>query len=204
MTGRRTEFTIACNWKAFLEVFNEYYHLRAVQGRTIAGIYGAPEPGDQVASTYASKFAPHTDDISADVLDGGREASMPVMAGLEGAARTGTRYSWVFPNMAFAASTDAMWMLEAYPLTAGTTRGALSVCFPKSSTLLPDYQDKANAYFKRMETAMAEDMAILEQQQLGLASPLAAPGRFAPILEDSVHAFQSWLAARMLAADNRA
>ena len=46
--------------------------------------------------------------------------------------------------------------------------------------------------------AIAEDIAVLEQQQAGLASPLARPGRFSH-MEPNVAHFERWLAERCLA-----
>jgi hypothetical protein len=49
-----------------------------------------------------------------------------------------------------------------------------------------------------MDAALAEDIEILERQQLGLNSVLARSGRFSPLLEPSVHAFQAWFANQLI------
>ena len=49
-----------------------------------------------------------------------------------------------------------------------------------------------------LDVAIAEDIAVLEQQQQGLASPFARPGRFSH-LEPNVARFERWLAERCLA-----
>ncbi|MFA9419596.1 MAG: SRPBCC family protein [Gammaproteobacteria bacterium] len=48
----------------------------------------------------------------------------------------------------------------------------------------------------RHRTALAEDIPFLEQQQVGLASKFARPGRFSS-LEPSVANFVHWYAARL-------
>ena len=45
---RRVEFEVHCNWKGFLEVFNEYYHLPFVHPNSIDSVYAHPEPHDEV------------------------------------------------------------------------------------------------------------------------------------------------------------
>jgi len=198
VTSERSEFDVHCNWKAVLEVFNEYYHLSAVHSDTVAGSYATPEPLDSVTGDYSSQFGAHKENARGGILEDDRESEFPVIETLSGATQNGTRYSWIFPSMTFAASCDAIWVLEAYPQSPALTRVAMSVCFPQQTTALADFAPRAAAYHRRMEAAMAEDVAILEQQQLGLSSPLAKPGPFAPRLEASVHAFQFWLAERLL------
>ena len=75
---------------------------------------------------------------------------------------------------------------------------ALTVCFPRAATALPDFADRAAAYYQRVDVAIAEDIEVLELQQAGLASPLARPGPFCR-LEPNVGAFEAWLAERVSA-----
>ena len=45
VSTRRVRMEAACNWKLFLDVFNEYYHLPYVHPDSINSIYQAPMPG---------------------------------------------------------------------------------------------------------------------------------------------------------------
>lgn len=197
-SARRREFEVACNWKLFLEVFNEYYHLKAVHPRSIGGIYHAPDEPEELEGQFVTQFGSH--DASSGLLEADRAKAFPAIPGLEGRNREGTRYSWVFPNLTFAASSEAIWVYEVSPLAPDRTWVGMTCAFPRATFELDDFAERAAAYFERLDVAIAEDIAVLEQQQAGLASPLARPGRFSH-LEPNVARFERWLAERSLAAD---
>ena len=194
VTTRRRAFEVDCNWKLFLDVFNEYYHLPFVHTGSIGGIYDRPDALDEATGCFASQFGTH-DGASALLADDQGEA-LPGMPSLGGRNREGTRYTWVFPSMTFALARDCAWIYEARPITPARTRIVQSVCFPRSSTELPDFETRAEAYYRRIDTAIAEDIAVLEEQQAGIASPLSRPGPYAE-LEPSVSAFSGWLRERL-------
>ena len=195
VTARRKEIEVACNWKLYLEVFNEYYHLRSVHAKTLAGMYDSPDPPEPTRGHYVTQFG--TNDGSSGLLEDQSDMAMPTIDGLAGRNREGTRYTWLFPGFAFAASKDAIWMHEVYPTAPNRTTAAMTVCFAPAASTLPDYAARAAAYFERLDVAIAEDIAVLEQQQAGLDSPLARPGRFS-WMEPNVSAFANWLARRIV------
>ena len=57
----------------------------------------------------------------------------------------------------------------------------------------------ARYYYDRLDAAIEEDRAALENQHRGLCSRFARAGRFSPELEPSVAAFARWYAQRMSA-----
>jgi len=197
VTAHRSEFEIRCNWKAYLEVFNEYYHIQKVHPGTVGMLYETPDPPDEVRGNFTTQFGLHKQVGSVGKLDDGTEP-LPVMSTLRGKERSGTRYTWVYPSLTFAASVDALWILEACPRTAGTTTGSVTLCFPEETAAREDFLDRAEAYRHRMDVALAEDVEILERQHIGLNSVLARSGRFSPLLEPSVHKFQVWLANQLI------
>ena len=185
-------FDVNCNWKAFLEVFNEYYHLPYVHPDSLNGIYLDPQPGEKVSGNYASQFGA-TQGTGA-LLESTQEYSLPKIQSLDTKNANGARYSWIFPNMTFAAGTESVWVYEAYPITAQTSHIVLTLCFPKSTTKLDGFEKSANYYFDRLMAAIEEDIPALENQQLGLNSPFARQGRFQPLLEPNVANFAFWYA----------
>ena len=56
VSTRERSFEVSCNWKAFLEVFNEYYHLPFVHPETIGDIYQLPEFPDSTKGSFTSQF----------------------------------------------------------------------------------------------------------------------------------------------------
>ena len=192
---RRQSFEVACNWKLFLDVFNEYYHLQYVHPDSINGLYNKPEPGDVTIGNYATQFG--ITEGTGGLLEDQQEYALPEIPDLEGQAAMGTRYSWIFPNMAFAASKDAMWIYEAYPLGPQRCIAYQTLCFPDQAIALDDFQQRVKFYYDRFDAAVAEDNVALANQQIGLASPFTKPGPYSPTMEPSVAAFANWYAGRM-------
>ncbi len=52
-------------------------------------------------------------------------------------------------------------------------------------------------YYRRWDISIAEDNAISDRQQQGLASPFARPGRLS-IMEPLVHTLGNWILDRVL------
>ena len=110
VSTRRREFEVECNWKPFLEVFNEYYHLPYVHPDSINDVYCPPDEADMTTGAYVSQFG--STEGTGGLLQDSQEQPLPVMKSLEGRNRQGVRYSWIFPNMTFAAGADAVWVYE--------------------------------------------------------------------------------------------
>ena len=195
VSTRRREFEVACNWKVFLEVFNEYYHLPYVHPASLNSIYDLPDDVDETAGNYATQFG--TTRGTGGLLENTQDEPLPAIETLRDRNRQGTRYSWTFPNMTFAAGTEAIWVYEAYPLAPGRTRVGMTLCFPAATVARPDFEARAQHYYDRFDTALAEDIPMLERQQAGLTSPFARQGRYS-YLEPSVAAFAFWYAQKLL------
>ncbi|MBT6511130.1 MAG: aromatic ring-hydroxylating dioxygenase subunit alpha [Rhodospirillaceae bacterium] len=196
-TMRRRELEVGCNWKLFLEVFNEYYHLPYVHGGTFGTIYGEPDAADDVEGAFTTQFG--LTKGTGGLKEDEQEHSLPAMPKLDGRNRDGTRYTWAFPSMTFAVGTDAMWVYEARPITTDRCHVTMSVCFPEETIAAPGFESKAAHYYERMDDALEEDRGVLERQQAGMTSPFAQQGRFAE-LEPSVANFAYWYARQMKAA----
>ena len=197
VTTRRRSQVIDCNWKTFLEVFNEWYHLPFVHADSINDIYKPPELVDVTTGNYTSQFG--STEGSGSQLQGVETASMPMMPGLKGREAAGSRYTWVFPNMAFSVGVDALWIYEAYPLGASQCLVFQSTCFPPETVNRPEFPAELAELYHRLDTALSEDIPALVNQQRGLASPDARPGRFQSHLESNVAAFAKWYAGKISA-----
>lgn len=194
-TTRVRELDADCNWKTFIEVFNEYYHLPMVHPDSISWNYAQPDPIDARRGQYSTQFG--VTEGAAALMRDTQQFALPVAPGLGGREASGTRYTWVFPNLTFALSQDSMWIYQAYPLDAGHCRVVQTVCFPDESVDLDDFEQRAAHYYARIDAALDEDLPFLRRQQAGLNSPFALPGRFGA-LEPAVGRFAYWYAQRML------
>lgn len=141
MTARRTEFEVACNWKSYIEVFNEYYHLPTVHPDSITHLYDTPDDTDIVSGNYTTQFG--TTQGTAALLDDARDKILPPIKTLDGRNRQGTRYTWTYPNMTFAASIESVWMFDVYPIAPGRSRVGMTICFTPEAMQLPDYEARA-------------------------------------------------------------
>ena len=195
ISTRDRTFEVACNWKSFLEIFNEYYHLPLVHPNSLDDIYKIPECSEDVTGAFATQFG--TTIGTGGLLSKSQQQSFPTMPGLSGREARGVRYTWIFPNMVFAAGSDAVWMYEAYPITADRCLVHQTACFPPDTVQITDFDELAEAYYRRLDIALDEDIVALVNQQRGLICPDSSPGRFQPLLESNVASFARWYVSQM-------
>jgi phenylpropionate dioxygenase-like ring-hydroxylating dioxygenase large terminal subunit len=196
ITTRREVFEVQCNWKAFLDVFNEYYHLSNIHPTSIDNLYIKPEESDKTTGDYASQFGFTTG--TGALLEAHQSNALPKMENLGDPWNLGARYSWVFPNMTFAASQEAIWVYEANPITSQSCQVRQSICFPKNTTELPDFQEKSQAYYQRLDDALDEDIYALENQHKGLNKSPSLQGQFSTLMEANVATFAQWYANKII------
>ena len=196
VSKRRQQIEVNCNWKTFIEVFNEYYHLPFVHPDSIDDVYNTPDEGDVVAGHFATQFG--STEGTGGLLQTTQQKPLPVMPGLKGREANGVRYTWLFPNMTFAAGVDAVWVYEAYPLAADRCLVYQTACFPPETVQHEEFESLVAAYYHRLDAALGEDIPALINQQKGLQNPDAVQGRFQPHLEVNVARFAHWYADQML------
>ena len=100
--------------------------------------------------------------------------------------------------MTFAASQEAIWVYEANPITSESCQVRQSICFPKNTTELPDFKEKSQAYYQRLDDALDEDIAALENQQNGLNKSPSLQGQFSTLMEANVATFAHWYANKIV------
>jgi len=196
VSTRERSFEVSCNWKAFLEVFNEYYHLPFVHPETIGDIYQLPEFPDPTKGSFTSQFG-KTSGTGA-LLEKEQKYALPKMIGLHNDVINSVRYTWIFPNFTFAIGQDALWIYEVHPIGPNKCKVIQTTCFPQTTTNLKKFKNLSKQYYHRMDAAIEEDIPALENQQAGLRSPYAVQGRFSPLMEANVVSFAKWYANRLL------
>ena len=197
-TTRKWTREFPFNWKCFLDVFNEYYHLPFVHRDSIDAVYHTPRAGDLSTGNFATQFG--KTDGTGGLLESQQNYAFGNMPGLMGDALLGARYTWMFPTMTFACSNDAMWVYEARPKDERTCIVTQSTCFHPSTIAQKNFKEVSKIYYERMDTALDEDIIALKNQFAGLNSPEASQGPFSPTLEHNVAAFAKWYSAKMLKA----
>ena len=190
---KKVDYHVACNWKFLLENALEAYHTGTVHRTTL---------GDQQSVDVETKgdwdtiFLPGDESVS--VLPG-EKAPLPRIKGIHGRPAEGTYFTCVYPSTQFACATDSMWWLRIYPKGPHQTHINFGFCFPKESTALPDFWDKAKPYFKRWQLGLEEDNVISEAQHKGALSAKHRQGPFS-YRERAVHRIANWLLDHVLDA----
>jgi choline monooxygenase len=185
----RQEIDCRCNWKLLVENALETYHTGLVHARTVGAqrsLTPATE-GEWVALQVLSE-------TSVAVLTDA--PPFPAIEGLSAEAARGTYFTMIMPTTQFACAQDCMWWLAMRPVAPDRTILSLGGCFPRTTAALPDFAGHAALYYERWARVAAEDVGMLEKQQLGLTSCRYRPGRLS-WRDDLVHAVHNWVMSRM-------
>lgn len=188
---RVKRYDIACNWKVYVENQREAYHVPTVH-RTSLG----PQPAVQIETrgNWSGSFIKK--DSSEGVLRG-EVAPFPRIPTLTGRAAEGINFALIYPHCFMGFSMDCVWWMECRPYGPSQTAVVVGSCFPKSTVARPDFEQNVEKYYRRWDVSHPEDNAISELVQRGLSSPLARPGRYAP-LEKGVHRISNWILDRVI------
>lgn len=209
--ARRLSVTVKCNWKVYAENLMESYHVPYVHAASIAGndydpgmetlagkgkgLYGQT-PGEPVwldhGRSHAAIVSRHTGSNALLPMDSG----FPAMPGLSGVAAAGSYFAYPFPCALLGGNIDCLWYVAINPLAPDATELTLAHLFHEETRARPDFDAIAPAYYRRLDIATEEDIAMTEEQQKGLSSPLARAGRLSH-LEPIVHAFRRWIVDRI-------
>ena len=195
VTTRRRELEVACNWKLFLEVFNESYHLEFVHAATFGGIYLEPDLPDAVGGCVQSSFSPTagTGGLKADE----QAHALPPMPESRPPGARGHPLHLGLP----------------LPHLRGGERGAVGLCRApsRSRPLRGDPMGVLSARDRRLARLRGEGRALLQRawtrrsprtsrcssaSSSAWTSPFARPGRWSD-LEQGAAAFAAWYAERL-------
>lgn len=188
---RRLEYKIRCNWKIYTENSTECYHTPIVHGGSLG------RQADFPVETRGNWTAIHVpQDFSIAVLPD-EQPDLPHIPNLEGRCKSGTHFALVFPCVTLCCTQDCMWWLAVY--ADGPTDSILRVgmCFPKSTTELPNFDEVVQKYYHRWEIGIGEDNGITEVQQRGLNARRRPPGRMS-YAESAVHALAKWVKQQVI------
>jgi choline monooxygenase len=193
--AKAKSFTVECNWKLFIEVFMEDYHVAVVHRNSIAGTYAShpPELATGVNGAYATIWDKHKG--TSALLTAEQHLSLPAIETLP-ENMLGTRYVWIYPSFAFATTIDCMWGFEIYPEGPSRTHVVMNMCFPEETIARPDFAERFERYERRWAVSMDEDIVVLERQQKGMNTGRYVPGRLSH-LEPSLNLFANWLVDRV-------
>ena len=195
---RVVDYTVACNWKLWVENFMEGYHIATVHRSTINKQPVVNIPEDPGGGAFVSIYERHQGTRALLVGDAG----FPPIEGLDAESAAGSRFILIYPATMLAIAIDTAWSLVCDPLGPEATRVTVTSCFPRQRLARPDFAALAANYYKRLDITLPEDNAICALQQTGLRSPLARAGRFSH-KERIVHEFDNWILDRVVGPASR-
>ena len=199
---RRKEYEVACNWKLYVENFNDLGHIKTVHKSSLEPLrqkYTRPCEFEPRNGQGFTAWVEH--DGTRTLLDGvDGPRGFDDLPTLSGRARHGSFYATVFPLAAFGFCVDSAWSLEIYPLGPSRMKLVVGSLFHKDALARPDFDEFAARYYARMDVAVPEDNAINEAVQNGLAGAETAPGRIGD-QEIAVNWLNRWWLERTLGLD---
>jgi len=165
---------VPCNWKIHIENAMEEYHLPSVHGSTLNLLDFEHHDVDTRGAWFGIRER-HSGTRA--LLEEDRRHAFPAIPGIHGHAAEGTNYVCINPSTMLGMTIDCVWYIELHPLGPARTRVVVGSCFPRATTQLPDFAERARYYYKRWDKSIAEDNEIARIQQGGMDSPLARSGR---------------------------
>ena len=194
---RQVDFDVGCNWKYIFENALESYHTDFVHRDSLG-----PQRHEDVDTKGAwhAIFLPGEKSVS--VLPD-ETPPFPPIAGISGRPAGGTYFTAVYPCTQFACAVDSMWWLRFTPSGPETTHVNIGFCFPRASAAMPDFEAKAEPYYRRWMAGIPEDNLISQGQQSGAHSIGHRPGRFS-WRERAVYQIANFVLDRVLDSPRKA
>jgi Rieske 2Fe-2S family protein len=189
----RSDHEVAANWKVLVGNFQESHHFPSVHPSL-----EAHTPWTRSSSVTSSdawlggtmELAPGRETVS----ESGRRKGRPFVAAAQDRGRV--HDAFVFPLWLTSLQPDYLLTYRLAPLAADRTLVVAEIhVHPGAQAEGVDLDDVLDFWTR----TNAEDRAICERQQRGLASPRARPSVYAES-EDGLHAFERMMAARYLRA----
>jgi choline monooxygenase len=192
VSDARLSLTAHCNWKLAVENYCEAYHLPWVHpelnsysrledhycflGRDFAGQGSLAYRGSEVAGAHLPRLATWP----ADRL---RVAEYPTL----------------YPNVLLGFQADHAFAILLIPEAPDLTREELRIFYVGDGATDDAYRACRAATLSAWRIVFEQDLAAVEQLQLGRASPGYDGGVFSPAMDTATHHFHAWVAARLAA-----
>ena len=191
----QADYDIAANWKLIAENFMEYYHLPWVHPELakvsrIQDHYRFQGPG-----MYTGMM---TSPISGD---GPAWLALPPHAGLSGDDENSGRFMLVFPNVALSVLPNHCFLMILDPMAHDRTHERCYILTHPDSMQSEDSDRALTNLLGFWDHVNREDIAIVEDVQLGISTPEYRGGRMCYRFEEPVHRFQNMVIDRMVGAD---
>jgi Rieske 2Fe-2S family protein len=191
--ARRVRWEVAAGWKLLVENFQESHHFPRIH----PGLEARTPARDSTSVTTGDGWLGGTmrlrDELETVSLSG-RRLGRPFI--VPPSRRRTVFDAWVAPNLLTSLQPDYLLTYRLTPRAVDRTDITAEIYTHAEAPPDPAALEDIAAFWDRTN---AEDRAICERQQRGLADRGYRPHRYAAG-EDGMHAFDAWWAARLLAA----
>lgn len=170
---RRVSYEVACNWKVYVDNFLEGYHLPRVHPG-LSRLLDYRSYRTELARWHSLQWSP------LDAAQGPYRSDGPAEA----------LYWWIWPNTMLNVLPGRLQTNRIVPLDTGHCRVDFDYYYPRSVDLSLGDEDRSFA-----DRVQAEDIAICEAVQRGLASGSYVAGQLNPARESGVWHFHELLRA---------
>ena len=189
--ARRVEWDVDANWKLLVENFQESHHFPTVHPGLEAltpwrDSHSLVEAPGWLGGVMTLRDGAETVSTTGRLL--GRRPIVPT------ALRRRVHDAWIAPNLLTSLQPDYLLVYRLHPLAPGRTR-VVGEVYVHAATAPDAGLDEVFAFWDRTN---AEDRALVERQQVGMASRWAG-GAYATS-EDGARAFDRWVDARLAEA----
>lgn len=193
--ARRVQWETRANWKLVVENFQESHHFPTIHPG-LERLTAARE-SSSVTDTNGRwlggvmRLADGAETVSLSGRVGRRAFLVP-----SGEPRRLVYDALVLPNLMTSLQPDYLLTYRLHPRSVDCTEVVAEIFVHAATPLDEETMGDVYAFWDRTN---AEDRAVCERQQRGLASSAWAPGPYAPS-EDGMHAFDALVARRLEAA----
>jgi phenylpropionate dioxygenase-like ring-hydroxylating dioxygenase large terminal subunit len=197
---RRRSWEVKANWKLWYENYNDSLHVPFVHPGSLAKQKVKSRQRASHVETdgsYIAHFTVHGG--SRGLLEEDQGMALPRFPGVSGRYAEGTYYPCLLPATLFGFTVDCVWVFELYPKGPDRTVLVAASLFSGDQVARPDFKEKAEYYYRRVDTIVPEDNVAVERQQEGLCLPVGLSGKFTH-METLCHAFDNWVLDRMVDA----
>ena len=203
--GEPMTFYNECNWKLSVEQGVDMYHVPSIHGQAgmeAAGIYkvnetvGAQDPDGAWTFSTTPTEKPHPF-VTGTQLG---KSPFPAIEGLTAHELSAFVLILIYPNTLIAPTPDGALLFCFYPEGPHRTMARLNVCYPESTTKMPDFEKHADDARKGFEVLNYEDMGGAKITHEGMNSRFLPAGRFSH-LERTTWELNKYVIQKLQAAD---
>lgn len=186
--ARERSYTLACNWKSYVDNSVEAYHVPSVHGESLDPVAPLSVWHTEVRERYFLLYGLFAGTLG--VLKG--EQGFPPMKGFSLDKVERHDLAVLLPNTIISCTVDACWWTTVMPIGPESTRIIVNHAFPKDVLMRDDFDVVAKRYYDRYDLVNVEDNNIVEVQHQGFQQQSRVPGPYAPP-EELVHALAKYV-----------